>query len=61
MQSSHEVLSINYLVVCGSWKYFVLVELDCAIVVHNEKVISVKSHDKIGAKVPFVGFAEDSN
>ncbi len=55
------MLSINYLVVCGSWKYFVLVELDCAIVVHNEKVISVKSHDKIGAKVPFVGFAEDSN
>ncbi len=61
MQSSHKVLSRYDFVVCGGWKYLVLIEIDFAMVVNDEHVSYMKTDDGIVSNVSFVSFAEDSN
>ena len=61
MQTSHKVLSRYDAVICGCWKYLMLMKLDFAIVVNDEHVISINADDRIGSNLSFVCFAEDSN
>ena len=61
MQTSHKILSICDAVVCGGWKYLVLIEFDFAIDVSDEHVSSINKDDGIGSNVSFVCSAENSN
>ncbi len=56
-----QLLSRYDVMVCGDWKYLLLIELDFAMVLKYEHVSSINSDDRVDSNISFVNFEEDSN
>ncbi len=54
MQSNHKVLSRNDVVICGAWKYMLLIE-------RNFPMVVINADDGTASSVSLANFVEDSN